>query len=159
MHLPAAPMSMNIKVVTAGVLISMASLFAGSLFYGLLLLPAFGIVVISIICYLFAPIGYDISARHLTIVYRRGGKNCGLITNCRLVNERMPMTWRLWGNGGLFAGTGLFWNKKYRYFRAYVTTTKTSHYVLAETAIGKVLVTPADPELFIEIAGYSTTSS
>ena len=57
---------------------------------------------------------------------------------------------RLWGNGGLFAATGIFWNPAYGVYRAYVTSARYQDYVLAETRTQKVLISPENPEDFVK---------
>ncbi|GMU68144.1 MAG: hypothetical protein AMXMBFR37_04770 [Steroidobacteraceae bacterium] len=54
---------------------------------------------------------------------------------------------RLWGNSGLFAITGWFWNRRLGRFRMFATDL--SRAVLLEFARRKVLVTPHDPQAFI----------
>ncbi|MGD9599211.1 MAG: PH domain-containing protein [Steroidobacteraceae bacterium] len=54
---------------------------------------------------------------------------------------------RLFGNGGLFAITGWFWNRRLGRYRAFATDPDRA--VLLEFARGKVLVTPHDPQAFI----------
>ena len=87
-------------------------------------------------------------------MFRKGKKKCGRIHRAALLNRRMPMTLRVWGNGGLFAGSGLFWNRKDGFFRAYVTSSKRPHLVLVEADIGKVIVSPEHPGQFFQAAGF-----
>jgi len=56
---------------------------------------------------------------------------------------------RLWGNGGLFAATGIFWNKEYGVFRVYVTSARHQDYVLVATRTRKILISPEDPAQFV----------
>ena len=53
------------------------------------------------------------------------------------------------GKWGLFAGTGIFWNKKYGIFRAYVTTGSKSNLVLVDTPATRVVITPEYPDQFV----------
>jgi hypothetical protein len=57
---------------------------------------------------------------------------------------------RLWGNGGLFAATGIFWNRAYGVYRAYVTSARYQDFVLVETRTQRILISPADPEAFVK---------
>jgi hypothetical protein len=57
---------------------------------------------------------------------------------------------RLWGNGGLFAATGIFWNKAYGVFRAYVTSARYQDYVLVQTRTQKILISPENPAEFVK---------
>jgi hypothetical protein len=56
---------------------------------------------------------------------------------------------RLFGNGGLFAGQGFFWNRMFGLFRAYVTSARPADLVLVETTNRKILISPRDPQAFV----------
>jgi len=72
------------------------------------------------------------------------------VLGCSFVyNDKPSFGIRLWENGGLFAGTGIFWNKKYGIFRAYVTTGSKSHLVLVDTPATRVVITPKSPDQFV----------
>jgi len=62
----------------------------------------------------------------------------------------VPFTIRLWGNGGVFAGTGIFWNKLYGVFRMYITHAKQSEFVVVETERQIIVISPENPKIFIE---------
>ena len=64
---------------------------------------------------------------------------------------------RLWGNGGLFAATGIFWNQAYGVYRAYVTSARYQDYVLVETRTRKVLISPENPAEFV--AAWTSSAS
>jgi hypothetical protein len=49
----------------------------------------------------------------------------------------------------LFAATGVFWNKAYGVYRAYVTSARYEDYVLVETSSQKVLISPENPDEFV----------
>jgi hypothetical protein len=159
MQLSTALPSTDIKVITAIVLIVFVALLFGSLYYPLLLLAAAVIGVTIIVCYLYTPVAYDVSGGNLTVVFRKGKKHCGRILQCTQLKGRMPMTLRVWGNSGLFSGTGLFWNRQSGFFRAYVTTSKTTGLVLVEAEIGKVVVSPEHPGEFFQAAGFPLSES
>lgn len=156
MQFETAPMSTDVKVITAAVLTGMVALLVASLYYQPLLLVAAIVGLISLFCYLYSPVSYDVSAGSLTILFRRGKRDCGRITRCTKVHKRVSMFLRVWGNGGLFAGTGLFWNKKLGFFRAYVTSSKTQYLILVHTDREQVLISPEHPEQLIEIAGFAS---
>jgi hypothetical protein len=67
-----------------------------------------------------------------------------LVVKCSILSTPFGFGIRLFGNGGLFAGSGIFWSRKLGVFRAYVTTSKPADMVLAETAKTKILISPAD---------------
>jgi len=55
--------------------------------------------------------GYELSGDRLIVRFRRGEKEFGPVVGCSLVAAYPSWSLRLWGNGGLFAGTGIFWNR------------------------------------------------
>jgi hypothetical protein len=57
---------------------------------------------------------------------------------------------RLFGNGGVFAGAGWFWNRTLRVFRAYVTSARRDDLVLVETPARKIIISPVDARRFIQ---------
>ena len=143
------PMSTAIKVITGLVLLMTAAmLLAGvkvcGLWWGGGLLAA-----ISFFCYLYAPIAYELTGDELTVRLRWGRKVFPAVTGCATLSARPPMGLRLWGNGGLFAATGIFWNKEYGIFRTYVTSARYQDYVLVETRTQKVLISPENPAEFV----------
>ncbi len=102
-------------------------------------------------CYLRAPVAYEVSPSGLTILFRLGSKQFGPVVKASRVEKSVDRSIRLWGNGGLFASTGIFWNGAWRIFRAYVTTSDRANMVLVETRTGKVLVSPKVLEEFVEV--------
>jgi hypothetical protein len=104
-------------------------------------------------------VAYDLSNSELTVVYRLGRRRFKPVVHCALVPPPFSMAVRLWGNGGVFAGTGIFWNRTYGIFRAYVTRAKPSEMVLVETENQKILISPDHPGRFVEAAGISKRSS
>lgn len=97
----------------------------------------------------FAIRGYTLTSRNLVI--RRLGFDTALALDdlrvVRGVADDVRGSLRLWGNGGLFAITGWFWNRRLGRFRMFATDL--SRAVLLEFARRKVLVTPHDPQAFI----------
>ena len=81
--------------------------------------------------------------------FRLGEKVFAPVTRCSLLSSRPPWGLRLWGNGGLFAATGIFWNKAYGVCRAYVTSARYEDYVPVETPGQKVLISPENPGEFV----------
>jgi hypothetical protein len=145
-----APMSPAIKFITGLVLVmTVALLIAGMKISGLLLGGAV-LAVIILFCYLYAPIAYELTGDQLTVRFRAGQKVFPAVTRCSTLTARPPRGLRLWGNGGLFAATGIFWNKAYGVFRAYVTSARYQDYVLVETLGQKILISPESPEAFVK---------
>lgn len=144
-----APTSLGIKIVT-GAVIGLAGVFLVlSYKFPALLLGLVILVLLIFGCYLRAPVAYDTAQGALTVLFRAGSKGFGRVLDCETVRGKLPMTLRVWGNGGVFAGTGIYWNRQWRMFRAYVTTSDASKLVLVQTTSHKVLVSPADPVQFI----------
>ncbi len=146
----AAKRDLSIKIVTAIVVIMMAGFFIASIYINILIIAAVITIVILIICYLYAPTAYEISDSKL-IVYRNFGEiEFSNVTACRFIEDKVPFTVRLWGNGGVFAGMGIFWNSRFGVFRMYVTNTKQKEFVLVETESQIVIISPENPQVFID---------
>jgi hypothetical protein len=148
-ELAAAPMSKLIKIISGAVLIPNAGFVVASFINHWAVIPAALLATITLGCYLRAPVAYEVSPSGLIILFRLGSKQFGLALRAGQVEKSMDRSIRLWGNGGLFAGTGIFWNGTWGIFRAYVTTSERANMVLVETQTGKVLVSPSDFEAFI----------
>lgn len=144
------PTSLAIRVITTGFLLLILGVLLGPLKdpHRWILGGALGVVLI--LCYLFAPIGYEVSDHRLTVLSRAGKKRFGSVFRCSRPTRR-AFAIRLFGNGGLFAGTGIFWSRSYGVFRAYVTSARLSDMVLVETADHKILISPEDPDRFIAL--------
>lgn len=144
-----APTSSGVKIVTgavaglAGLFLVLSIKFTAMSLVGLLLL------LVMLACYLRAPVAYDYSSGVLTVQFRVGSIQFGPVIDCNAFPEELPKTIRVWGNGGVFAGTGIYWNKQWGFFRAYVTTTNPPNLVLVETTSKKVLVSPANVAGFV----------
>ena len=146
----AAKMDLSIKIVTSVVFIMMLGFFIAPIYINGLIIAALIMLIILIFCYLYAPTLFEISDNSL-IVYRNfGEKEFNHVTNCRVIEEEVPFTIRLWGNGGVFAGTGIFWNKLYGVFRKYITHAKQSEFVVVETERQIIIISPEKPKMFIE---------
>jgi Bacterial PH domain len=144
-----APMSTAIKVIT-GLVLAMTAvmLLAGVKIIGLLLGGGL-LATVALFCYLYAPIAYELRGDELTVRFRLGQKVFPAVTGCETLSARPPMGLRLWGNGGLFAATGIFWNRAYGIFRAYVTSARYQDYVLVATRTQKILISPENPAEFV----------
>ncbi|GBF29018.1 hypothetical protein MnTg03_00583 [bacterium MnTg03] len=145
-----APASISIKFITLLILLMTAGMFIGAYYEPRLVWAGIVLTLLVVFCYLTAPVAYEIKGDQLLVITRIGHKIFGPVTGCSFVYDDKPSFGiRLWGNGGLFAGTGIFWNKKYGIFRAYVTTGAKSHLVLVDTPATRVVITPEDPDQFI----------
>ncbi len=144
-----APMSPAIKVVTGLVLVMIVALFLAAGKVGAMLFAAAVLSAVALFCYLRAPVAYEITGGELTVRLRMGQKVFPAVTGCETLTARPPRGVRLWGNGGLFAATGIFWNKAYGVFRAYVTSARYQDYVLVATRTQKILISPENPGEFV----------
>ena len=63
------------------------------------------------------------------------------------VPDGMRGSLRIAGNGGLFAFSGLFWNRRLKFFRAYATDP--SRVVVLRYPKKTIVITPHDPQQFI----------
>ena len=145
-----APMSPAIKVITGLVLVMIASMLLIAVKFGALLWGSALLTAVTLFCYLYAPIAYELTGDQLTVQFRLGQKVFQAVTGCSTLSARPPMGLRLWGNGGLFAATGIFWNQAYGVYRAYVTSARYRDYVLVETRTQKVLISPENPAEFVK---------
>ena len=150
MKQPTAPTSLTIKVVTAFALVLNAVFYVAAAYQRALLVPAIFLSVVVLICYYFwTPVGYELSGGELIVSFRIGRKRYRPVVKCSAVDAPLRAAIRLFGNGGLFAGSGVFWNRKYGVFRAYVTSSKPRDLVMVETTATKIFISPADPQAWI----------
>jgi hypothetical protein len=145
-----APMSTAIKVITGLVLAMTALMLLIAVKFGALLWGSALLAAVTLFCYLYAPIAYELTGDQLTVQFRLGQKVFKAVTRCETLSARPPMGLRLWGNGGLFAGTGIFWNPAYGVYLAYVTSARYQDYVLVETRTQKILISPENPAGFVK---------
>jgi hypothetical protein len=142
-------MSPAIKFITGLVLAMTAVMLLVAVKFGALLWGSALLAVVTLLCYLYAPIAYELTGDELTVRFRLGQKVFPAVTGCSTLSVRPPMGLRLWGNGGLFAATGIFWNQAYGVYRAYVTSARYQDYVLVATQTQKVLISPENPAEFV----------
>ena len=145
-----APTSLGIKVVTAIVLILTAAFYVAAGYHRPLLAAAIILSVVVAICFFFwTPVEYEFTGGELTVLFRIGRKRYGPVIKCSAVDTPLRAGIRLFGNGGVFAGSGIFWNRKYGVFRAYITSTKPRDLVMVETPSTKIFISPADPRAWV----------
>lgn len=141
---------LSIKIITLIVLFITACLLVASFFKPAFLIPGVILGMVSWLCYLFAPVAYELSGNKLYVYLHLGKKEFGPVVKCSQITKRLPFTLRLFGNGGLFAGTGIFWNRAYGVFRVYVTSAHYSDWVLVQTEKQKIIISPERPERFLQ---------
>ena len=145
-----APMSPAIKVVTGLVLAMIVALFLAAGKVDAMLWAGAALSAVALFCYLRAPVAYEITGDELTVRFRLGQKVFPAVTGCETLTARPPRGVRLWGNGGLFAATGIFWNQAYGVYRAYITSARYQDYVLVATRTRKILISPENPAEFVK---------
>ena len=69
------------------------------------------------------------------------------LTQAEVVPGAMAKSIRIWGNGGLFAFSGYFYNAALGQYRAYVTDPRRT--VVLTLPTGKLVLSPAQPSDFI----------
>ena len=150
MNYRTAKMSLSIKILTAIILAMVVGFVMGGLHDRNLMVGGVILGIIALVCYLLAPASYDVSNGCLTVVLHAGRSSFGQIVRCVRITERLPFTIRLFGNGGLFASTGIFWNKRDGIFHVYATSARRQDAVLVQTDKYRVILTPEDPQAFME---------
>lgn len=154
MKQPVASTSRAIRIVTAAVLILNAGLYVAALIQPAAIYAAVGISAIVLISYfLWTPVAYELAGGELSVYFRIGGKRYSPVTKCSSVEGPLRAGIRVFGNGGLFAGSGIFWNRKYGLHRAYVTSTKPEDLVLVETTDTRILISPQDAGAWLRASG------
>jgi hypothetical protein len=129
--------------------ITLAFFVAGFL-QPLLFLAALFLLLIGAHCYFFwSAVAYELRDDTLVVFFRASRKTFRPVDRCSLIEARLGMGIRLCGNGGVFGGSGIFWNRRYGVFRAYVTRSQPSELVLVETNTRKIIISPEDPAGFI----------
>ena len=147
MKQPAAPMSAAIKVITGAVMALTVGFLVAGLFLAVFLAAAGLLAIILLGCFLTAPVAYELAGDSLRVHTRLGVKAFSPVLGCTPVRDCFPGV-RVCGNGGLFAGTGLFWCQEYGFYRAYVTSARTGALLWVETPKRRILISPADPGAF-----------
>jgi hypothetical protein len=141
----AAPTSVSIEVVTGCVLALNAGFFITAFYQPKFLWAGILLSVIVLGCYYFwAPIECELDGDKLIVSFRIGCVRYQPIVKCSKLDGPIGFGIRLFGNGGLFAGSGIFRSRKLGVFRTYVTTSKPADMVLVEIAKTKILISPAD---------------
>jgi len=146
----AIEMNKAVKMISASVLLLTAGLTIASFFQTRFIIGALLLGLISLICYLLAPVAFELAGDRLVIFSRISKKVIYPIKNCSRIAEPVALTFRLWGNGGLFAITGIYWNKLYGRFSVYLKSSKREDVVLVETDNKKVVISPENVDEFVK---------
>ena len=136
--------------ITGFVLLLAVCFLISAIFIRPLLIAVVLILLIAVLCYLWAPESFEISDDlRLTVNYHSGEKKFGSVVKCYRLTGSFCCVIRLCGNGGLFAATGLFWDRKYGKFRMYSTSASYKDCVMVETADKKIIISPENPDAWI----------
>lgn len=146
---PLVPARGPIQAVTGVVLALAVALCAASINQRALLVAGALLVILSICCYLLAPVAYEIRDGELSVCSRARRKTLGTVKSSSRLAGGLCGAVRLWGNGGMFAFTGLFWSKPLGRFWIYATSARAADLVVVETTTRKVVVSPANAEAFL----------
>ena len=120
--------------------------FAEAFTTGITVIP----VAIALISLLFVVSGYELGPEELLVQRLFWSTRVSLSGISRAVHDpaAMKRSLRLFGNGGLFAITGIYQNRTLGRYRAYATDPRQS--VVLSLPGRVVVVTPADPAGFLE---------
>jgi PH (Pleckstrin Homology) domain-containing protein len=120
--------------------------FAEAFGTGITVLP----VAIALISLLFVVSGYELGPEELLVQRLFWSTRVSLSGISRAVHDpaAMKRSLRLFGNGGLFAITGIYQNRTLGRYRAYATDPRQSVILSLPSRI--VVVTPVDPAGFLE---------
>jgi hypothetical protein len=144
------PTGLSIKVITGCMLALNVGLYVAALYQPKFLWAGIFLSVIGLGCYVFwTPVTYELKDDELTVSFRIGRVRYRPVLKCSRLDGPLGCGIRVCGNGGLFAGSGIFWSRKLGLFRAYVTTNKPTEMVLIETAKTKILISPQDPAAWL----------
>jgi hypothetical protein len=141
---------MAIRIVTATFLALDMALFIAAVYQPALLIAAAILALIGALAFAWTPVKYTLVDDRLIVFLRVGSRRFERVMRCSLLDRRPPLSLRVFGNGGLFAGVGYFWNRLWGSFQAYVTSGRYRDLVLVETEQAKVVISPTDPQAFVE---------
>jgi hypothetical protein len=97
----------------------------------------------------FMILGYSLTPTHL-VIHRLGWTTRWPLDGLRaaaVLPRAMAWSWRLWGNGGIFAVHGWFRNQQLGRYRAFVTDT--DHTVVLWLPDVTLVVSPGDADAFV----------
>jgi hypothetical protein len=106
-------------------------------------------VVIVLVTLLFMVRGYVVTADEIVVErpFRSTRFERARLQSASTDPNALSGSLRIFGNGGLYSFTGLFWSSKLGRFRAYITDpTRT---VILRFADRVVVISPADPDAFV----------
>ena len=152
----AAPRGTSVTVITvltlailAGVTIMLVRVVPDAGPWWLPSLVVLGLVGTVVLTALFTVRGYEVDGRTLTVRRLLWGTEVDLEGLRSVAHDPVALRWslRLFGNGGLFAITGWFRNRKLGLFRAFVSAPR--HAVVLRFEDRTLVISPEDPERFV----------
>ena len=102
--------------------------------------------LLILIVALFQVRGYVLTSKQLIVkrLFWKNRVNLSSLVSAEFDSQAMSNSWRIFGNGGFFSITGIFWDKKLGLYRAFVTNEKNS---IVLKFIDKVIViSPDNPQ-------------
>ena len=142
-YFKAAPLCTSIIIVSA--LVTLLLVFLGFMHFHPLLTAL--CIVILLASLLSMVKGYSIEDNTLIIHRPLWTNKFSLSPSTSTSIEKPGFTLRVFGNGGMFSGTGYFWNKEKGMFRAFITDPKTMIWV--NTGSKLLVISPEDKKGFI----------
>jgi len=151
----AAPWGRSLKIVS----LLVAVLMIGLVVFGLLnskltLLAKLPLLILPVLLVVgtaaFMVLGYQIG-NGILIIRRPGWTTRVSLANLQSVvstPNAMSSSIRLFGNGGMFSFTGVFWNRTLGRYRAYVTDLQRT--VVLKMADRTIVISPEAPDRFVE---------
>jgi hypothetical protein len=162
---PASGVVTFLTWMTAGILVivTVAMLFAGyvtvgvpipisGIFWGMGFFFVIGSVALLWLCWAQKPGLIRVEAGRLIVERKSPWANLeielGQLQRVEILDKLPKMTWRLFGNGGLFCFSGSFYQRELGKFRASITTLK--NLVLIVTLQKTLVITPVRPQELVD---------
>ena len=162
---PASGVVTFLTWMTAGILVivTAAMLFAGAvtddlsvpisgIMWGIAAFMIVGSVLLLWLCWAQKPRMIRVEAGKLIVESRSPWANIevelGQLQRVEIMEKLPKMTWRLFGNGGVFCFSGSFYQRTLGKFRASITALK--NLVLIVTPKRTLVISPADPQGLVD---------
>mgnify|MGYP006280510117 FL=1 len=152
-----APWGTLLKVISILVTVLLLGIFGGTALLGGLTSPVqillYVLVPMAIVfsCLLFVVRGYTVTEDGLSVrrLLWETSVPLGVIRSVEHDPKAMTGAIRTWGNGGLYSFSGRYRSGRLGSFRAFVNDYHNC--VVIKTVSGTVVVSPGNPELFVEV--------
>jgi len=150
----AAPWSLSIKIVTvlsSVILLGIPLFLLGRVPFNACVLVAALSWGIWLCCFLTMIRGFTLTTNQLIIHRPLWDNRFSLEQGATAVcdhNTRKGITLRVFGNGGLFSGSGYYWNKQTGIFRAFISNQHKTVWIKTPEKI--LVISPNEPEPFLQ---------